>query len=410
MQDPDIVVVGAGAAGLAAAQALRALGRRVVVLEAKGRVGGRAYTSHHEFGVPFDHGCQWLHSASRNPFTALADTWRFRYRRRPVRRRLHLGDRWADAAETRRWQRYCDRQWRRIETLAREQGDMAAGTALQADTRWRPAFERWFAMLSAVEPDHGSALDQLDYRDSRENWPVREGFGTVVSRLAADLTVRTNCPVHRIRRTAGGVAVETAEGTVTAAAAIVTVPAGLLAQGRPAFEPALSPALQEAAHGLRAGPAEKIAIGFDRNVFELDGPASAMSLPAEARCIGFQLRPNGWNLAIGFTGGELAAAVAAMPQDDAEALAVEQLAAMFGSGLRRHVTMSVRTGWTGDAYIAGGYSASRPGHAGQRRLLATPWAERILFAGEATSAEYFSTAHGAYLSGLRAAAEAAALV
>jgi len=407
---PEVVVIGAGAAGLAAARALQALDREVLVLEAKDRFGGRAFTSVHEFGVPFDHGCHWLHSGSLNPFAVLADSVGFRYRRRPVPRRLHLGSRWADRAELRRWHGYARRQWRRIAALARDSGDVATGQALQPDPTWRIAFERWFAMLSAAEPADSSALDQLDYRDSGENWPVREGFGTLISRLADGVPVRLNCTAEQIRRRGEGVEVISAQGRIGAAVAIVTVPAGVLAAGRPGFDPSLPPDRLAAAANVRAGAAEKIAFGFDRNIFGQESPFSAMSLAAGRGMLGFQIRPWGWNMAIGFAGGALARELAALSDDDAAALALGQLSDMFGSTVRRHVTATVRTCWQRDPYILGGYSTARPGLVRQRELLARPWAERILFAGEATSPDFFSTAHGAYLSGLRAAVEAEALL
>ena len=78
MSDVDVVVVGAGAAGLAAAKALAKAGKSVVVFEAMDRIGGRAFTETETFGVPFDRGCAWLHAADRNPFFPEAEAagWR----------------------------------------------------------------------------------------------------------------------------------------------------------------------------------------------------------------------------------------------------------------------------------------------------------------------------------------------
>jgi monoamine oxidase len=67
MSDVDVVIVGAGSAGLAAARTLRAAGLSFKVVEAMNRIGGRAYTSSDHFGIPFDIGCAWLHAADRNP-------------------------------------------------------------------------------------------------------------------------------------------------------------------------------------------------------------------------------------------------------------------------------------------------------------------------------------------------------
>jgi phytoene dehydrogenase-like protein len=93
----DVVVVGAGAAGLAAAKTLAAEGVACVVIEAMGRIGGRAHTSSSEFGVPFDVGCAWLHAADRNPFfpEAQAAGWTLQHHAMGLDH-LYFGDRRAD--------------------------------------------------------------------------------------------------------------------------------------------------------------------------------------------------------------------------------------------------------------------------------------------------------------------------
>ncbi|MEP2118232.1 FAD-dependent oxidoreductase, partial [Bauldia litoralis] len=68
MSAVDVAIVGAGAAGLGAARALRRAGKTVTVFEAMSRIGGRAHTESDTFGMPFDRGCAWLHAADRNPF------------------------------------------------------------------------------------------------------------------------------------------------------------------------------------------------------------------------------------------------------------------------------------------------------------------------------------------------------
>ncbi len=70
--NPDVVIIGAGSAGLAAARALIAAGKSVIVVEGADRIGGRAWTESDTFGVPFDHGCSWITAANANPYTELA--------------------------------------------------------------------------------------------------------------------------------------------------------------------------------------------------------------------------------------------------------------------------------------------------------------------------------------------------
>src|SRR3954453_21098252 len=106
----DVVVVGAGAAGVGPARTTGELGLDYVVLEAMDRIGGRAYTDSETFGVPWDRGCHWLHSADVNPMRGLADQYGWRYRSKPVGWRLHLGGHWLSEAEERAVDEQTERQ------------------------------------------------------------------------------------------------------------------------------------------------------------------------------------------------------------------------------------------------------------------------------------------------------------
>ena len=75
--NPDVVVVGAGAAGLAAAKTLMARGLSVAVVEANDRIGGRAWTESETFGVPFDHGCSWVQTTKVDMFLEAAESYGF---------------------------------------------------------------------------------------------------------------------------------------------------------------------------------------------------------------------------------------------------------------------------------------------------------------------------------------------
>jgi monoamine oxidase len=88
--------------------------------------------------------------------------------------------------------------------------------------------------------------------------------------------------------------------------------------------------------------------------------------------------------------------------------AIDELAGLFGNDVRRLLQPLIVSQWAGDPYVGGGYSCALPGHAGARALLARPYEDRIFFAGEATNATDFTTAHGAHDSGVRAAGEAIA--
>jgi len=225
----DVVVIGAGIAGIAAARTARAKGLSVALIEAKDRIGGRAYTDSTALGVPFDHGCYWMHSASRNPFVAIADRLGFAYRKTSFRnRRLYLRSRWATPAEQREWKAYDARNERAIVNAGRAGRDVAIAELIEHGSRWEPLFAAWVAAFSGADPDEISALDWFNYKNTEENWPVRDGFGALVAAWGADVPVTLDCPATRIDRSGRNIRVTTPRGILEARAGRCAAAAALL--------------------------------------------------------------------------------------------------------------------------------------------------------------------------------------
>jgi monoamine oxidase len=210
--------------------------------------------------------------------------------------------------------------------------------------------------------------------------------------------------VRAIDRSGARLAIRTDLGTVSARAVIVTLPTEVLAATPDLFRPA-RPDKTAAAHDLPLGLADKL-------YMELIGPHD---LPAESRAFGalaratgaYHFLPHGRPLIEGFFGGELAEALERGGESAAFAFASDELAGLFGSDFRARIRPLQFHGWRSDVYARGGYSYARPGAVACRDVLAAPVDNRIFFAGEACSRLTFSTVHGAYESGLRAAADAA---
>lgn len=407
-REVDLAIVGAGAAGLAAAHAAAECGLSALVLEASDRIGGRAHTDTESLGLPFDRGCSWMHSGSLNPFPALADRFGFAYRREPVPRRIFLGTRWADAAEWADWRAHVDAGLAAAGEAGRVGRDVAAASVMRMDGRWGALFDAWLGMSGAVNADALSTLDYASYRDTAENWPVREGFGALVARWGEGLPVALSTPVLRIGWGGSGVRLATPRGTLAARAAVVTVSTGVLAADAIRFDPPLPDWKREAIHALPLGAANKVALRFARDVFgDIETDSFAAFSTATAAAMSVQVRPFGWPMTVAYVGGRCADALEPEGPAAAVALAIEQHKAMFGSAIERAILASAVTAWRGDPLIRGAYSAARPGGAHLRAALALPVADRLFFAGEATSTAFFSTVHGACFSGRRAVAEAA---
>lgn len=409
-RDCDIAVIGAGAAGLAAARTVAAGGCRVVALEAKGRVGGRAWTENGALRVPFDHGCHWLHSASRNPWVTIARNLGRAVGPDARVRRIRLEGRWASDDEVAGWERYAEDAFAAMETAGRAGRDVAASAVIDRGSRWASLFDGWLGMINGVNLDAASTLDHANYLDTRENWRVEGGYGALVAAYGADAPVALDTPARRVGWGDGAARIDTPRGSLAARAVIVTVSTTALAADRIVFDPPLPAWKRDAIDALPLGAAEKVALRFDRDVFGAPEGYYSLFTSADADAMSFQIRPFGAPLAVGYAGGRLARELARLDGNAAADFAMEQLKRAFGAGIARHVVASVRTAWDIDPDIGGGYSAARPGMAHLRAEMARPVDERLFFAGEAASAQFYSTAHGAFLTGVAAARAAIAAI
>lgn len=380
----DCVVIGAGAAGIGAVRQLAASRRRVLLIEARGRIGGRAWTVEAAPGLPVDLGCGWLHSADQNPLTGLARAAGF-----SIDERLPDWSRGGAASEWRlAYHRLEDR-------IAGWQGpDIAAAELLEPEERWNATLDAIGTYVAGTELRAVSVHDLQRYRDSGVNWRVREGLGAAVAALGRGLPVALETVAKRIDRSGAMLRIETTRGTIACRTAIVTVPSALVGE--------LVPEKAEAAAGLPLGLADKL-------YFRLDG---AEAFPSDRHVLGstertatgsYQLRPHGRPLVEAFLAGSNARALEAAGEAAMAAFAVDELAGLFGNGIRKRLTLLASSAWAADPWSRGAYSYALPGKAASRASLAAPVDERVFLAGEATSPGDFSTAHGAWASGVAAA-------
>lgn len=399
----DVAVVGAGAAGIGAARALRDRELRVVVLEAADRVGGRAFTQTLGDGMHVDFGCHWLHSASVNPLVAFADAFGCRYEREPVPQRVLVDGAWAEASQLARWQSSDEDARRALEAEIAAGGDRAIADIVERDGPWGALYDYWVSAITGADPDQVGAADLVNYRETNENWPVVTGYGALVERLGEGLPVRTNAAVQRIDWSSNPVRLSTSQGTLRASHVILTVSTGVLGAGAIEFKPALPAWKGEAVADLLPGANNIICLLLDGKVF-LDSPASLdVVLPANDVPMTLRIRPYGTDHVKAYTGGRQAAELERAGVDASADLIKEYLRAMFGSDVTRHVTGHRASAWCADPHVRGAYSFSRPGRFASREILARSVGERLHFAGEATSTDSFATCHGAYLSGIAAA-------
>lgn len=409
--DFDIAILGAGTAGLAAARAAVDAGLRVAVLEAGNRIGGRAFTESRSLGVPFDHGCRWFHSADLNPLVDIARRLGFDPVPETRRRFIFLDDdgrtRWSTEADLEAWRAYSEDSFARIEAEGRAGRDVAASAVIDMGSPWTPLFDAWTAMVTAVNLDAVSTVDHARYVETERNWILPDGYGAVIAAFGAGLPVTLDAPVTRVAWGGPGVTLDTPRGSARAAVAIVTAsPPALAATIR--FEPPLPDWKRRAIDAVPLGAANKIAFRMRRDVFGRPDGAFSVFSSASADAINFYIRPFGAPVAVGYVGGRMSDEMEEAGADAARAHALDCLKSLFGNGMAQEVSASCVTAWRRDPYIGGAYSAALPGQAARRADLGRPVGDRLFFAGEATHLEFYSTAHGAYLSGIAAASDACA--
>lgn len=417
MTDVDVVILGAGAAGLAAAAALQAAGRRTLILEAAAQPGGRARTTRPAAlgGAWLDEGAAWIHMAEHNPLVPMAEaagiplTEAFR-----EATRMFVGDREATPDDHAAYEAAVAR-WETIVMGAAAAPDTDLATAIgpfRFENPWAPTIESWEAsLIQSVDAPHLSLADFRLNQIDGTNLMAPEGLGQLLLDLfvAQAGPIRLNCPATAIDWSGPRLRVATPAGEVTAAQVIVTVSTGVLGAGAIRFTPALPAATAQAIQDLPMGLLSKIVArtaGGDRLGMAGTTYLSRRRESLDSPFLSLIAWPRGTDHVIGFVGGDAAWAVAEEPAA-AQALFRAELRAMLGAEADRIFAADgfFATTWATDPHHRGAYSYARPGAVTARACLAEPLADgRLLFAGEACRTDGTAgTVGGAVLDGRRAA-------
>ncbi len=395
----DVAIVGAGAAGLAAAKELRKAGRSFVVLEARSRIGGRAYTDD-TLGIPFDAGAQYIHWAERNPWKKIADELKVPLEEDaaggiPVV--FANGVRMPDDERARRRSAF-SRIWQ-----AREAGvsaDRSFADAVKGASPEIVGAAGGITQFALGEDPERVSIADYDQLWAGDDYLVPGGYGALVTRWGADVPVRLSTPVSAIRWNGRGVVLETAAGSLTAGAAVVTVPIGVLKAGGIRFAPELPAPLQDALGGLGMGAYTKLALKIDRARVEPLEATDYIEL-VDGSAVSFEFWPFGRDLCLVMLGGDYARKLCEAGEGAAIDFATARLAGMVGGHIRQAITGGRLAAWWTDPFARGSYSVARPGRVAARQALRQPVGGKVFLAGEASAGGGAMTVGGATLEGQR---------
>jgi monoamine oxidase len=399
--DVEVIVVGGGAAGVAAARRLHDASVRCLILEARARLGGRAWTITDASGFALDVGCGWLHSADRNPWARIALDLGATIDQTPppwMRPPLTNGFPRVDHAA---YREALNGFYARLHEAAHHDPDIAASTLLEPGSRWNGLINAVSTFVSGAELDRVSVKDLDRYDDSGVNWRVFEGYGFVVSAYGAGLAVKFDSPVRGIDWSGKRILVDTPQGSLAADQVIVTVPSAVLGSERIVFSPAL-PAKIAAAQGLPLGLDDKLFLSLD-DAEEFDEDSRMFGRTDSAATAGYHFRPFGRPMIEAYFGGTLAIDLEKRGPNAFFDFASAELVNHLGSDFARRIKPIGSHQWGRDPFSLGSYSYASPGFADCRQTLAEPVESRLFFAGEACSEHDFSTAHGAWQTGFAAA-------
>src|ERR1700675_4948583 len=359
-READIVVIGAGAAGIAAARRIQAANRRVIVVEATGQIGGRCLTDTATFDVPFDRGARWMHNADTSPMVKLARGAGLEVYPAPPGQKIRVGRRNARAGEIEYFLAALVRANRAIDDASRGKADVSCASALPKDLGdWAGTAEFMLgANATGKDLKDISAMDKGRGVDrSAAIIACRQGLGTLVAKLGEQLPLSLSTPASRIAWDRREVTVETPAGKIAARAAVITVSSNVLTAGNIKFTPDLPKRPLDAAAKLSLGSYDHIALALPGNPLGLARDDVLIEQSNSMRTALLLANVGGSSLCSIDVAGSFGRDLAAQGEAAMVAFAVEWLTKLFGSDAARAVKKSSATRWNEVPSVLGAMSA-----------------------------------------------------
>ena len=414
----ETLIIGAGAAGLAAGRKLCAAGQSILLLEARERIGGRIWTDTTFADFPVEWGAELIHGehAATHDLVRAANFHTLPAPRKPLLRWGTAGGARLVADLPPPLQQPIKRllaAYAQLPTQANLATDEALGDYLYRQGFTAAEIEMADVLLAQTCCAPINTLSCADLvremtvdHAGLEEFRIEEGYGALLAHYSHGLPIQLNMPVQTIRWGNDGVTVVTPTATFQAQRCLITVPVSLLQAGTITFEPPLSPSKQAAIMAFRTAAATKLFYRFREPLWD-ESLAYMMHTGLAARWWTSGYGRPGAAVLCCFVTADRATQLDAMSAAEALQVGLDELAGLLGrSDLLEQCLAAKRIAWAHDPYARGGYAHLPPGAAAARPILAQPEKDRLFFAGEATAyASNPQTVHGAIESGWRAAAE-----
>jgi monoamine oxidase len=401
----DVIIVGAGAAGIAAARRLAAANRSFRLFEAADRIGGRCAINAKIFGVPHDLGAHWIHNPDSNPLVAAAGQSGLDVYPAPRGQTLRVGARNARDSELETFLAATLRARRALGDLGKAKADFPASRLLPKDLGdWQATMEFMLGpFATGKDLKDMSAFDLARAVERDSDAFCRQGYGALLAKLAAGLPVQLSSPVGLIYWGGNALAVDTPKGNLLTRAVILTVSTNVLAEDKIEFLPTLPKRQVDAIEKLGLGSYDHIALDMPGNPLGLQRDDMVFEQVTGTRTAALLANVGGSSLHLVEVAGQFGRELAAKGEAAMVEFARDWLASLFGSDVKRAIKRSHATNWNADPLALGAMSAAAPGNAEARKILMDPIGGKIWLAGEALHETQWGTVNGAWESGTRAA-------